>query len=242
MALASGSPIRVGYWDMGEFRAWSRRVFPSGRLAPPENLHEMEKSLCLLGPLGLEPGPKENIPLKIPLASADIRDRVRIFYEKAGITNQDVVLGLHPTLQKRDNRWPPGHYEKLISKAAVLPRIKIVLVHGRGEKKDLQRFEELARKIDKLIILPADDVLFILEAARRFDLFLCGDSGLMHLAALTTRVAALFGPSDPCRWGPLKWGRPGNLILRPKNHHCESFGVQKVFKAVQKTLGLRNRL
>lgn len=241
MALASRSPIRVGYWGQGEFHAWSKRVFRSGRPFPPENLHEMEKSLRLLGPLGIEPGPREKVPFKIPSVPEDIRSKVRFFYEKAGITSNDIILGIHPTLQKQDNRWPPGLYAELILKAAVLPRVKIVLVHGWGEGKDLQRFEELKRKISNLFILPSNDVLFILDAARRFDLFLCGDSGLMHLASLTTRVMAVFGPSEPRRWGPLKWGILKNQILRAKNHHCHSIGVQKVFKTIQKTLRLKKQ-
>jgi ADP-heptose:LPS heptosyltransferase len=57
-------------------------------------------------------------------------------------------------------------------------------------------------------------------------LLLVGDTGPMHLAAAVgTPVVALFGPSDPARYGPLSirsrvvtadlWCRPCNRVRRP---------------------------
>jgi ADP-heptose:LPS heptosyltransferase len=60
----------------------------------------------------------------------------------------------------------------------------------------------------------------------QLDLLVTCDTGPMHLAAAVgTRVVALFGPSDPARYGPLTdrasvvtadlWCRPCNRVRRP---------------------------
>jgi ADP-heptose:LPS heptosyltransferase len=85
-------------------------------------------------------------------------------------------------------------------------------------------------------LLPADvqalDVagtvtLPILAAVlERLNVFVTGDTGPMHLAAAVgTPVVAIFGPSDPARYGPLSdqaqivtadlWCRPCNRVRRP---------------------------
>jgi ADP-heptose:LPS heptosyltransferase len=238
MALCPNCVHRVGFWDEAGQRDLSRRVFNLGVPPPPANLHEMEKSFLLLKPLGLKP-PQTQISFKIPNVPAAVREQVKFFYKCIGVGPETILLALHPTLQKEDNRWAIGKYVELSQRMASHPRIKILVVHGKGEEENLQRFKELSSKIQNLFILPQADVFFILEAARRFDLFVCNDSGLMHLAALVTKVLVVFGPSEPRRWGPLKVGVLRPKVLRAKDHQCDSVEVAEVLREVRKILSPR---
>jgi len=241
MALCPRSSKRIGFWDDGKASETSRKVFNLGVPPPNKNIHEMEKSLSLLKPLGLNPPKAREVVLNLPEVGSEVRSRVNAFYNQIGMGPGTFVLAIHPTLQKADNRWSLEHYAELVRKTASLPRVKIVVVHGWGEEDRLQRFKNLVAEIPTAFVLPDENVLFILEASKRFDLFVCNDSGLMHLAALVTRVLAVFGPSEPSRWGPLKAGSRNPKILRSKDHQCDSVKVAEVLREIRIILGHRRQ-
>jgi ADP-heptose:LPS heptosyltransferase len=234
MTLCSGSPYRVGFWDRGESMGISRKIFNLGAPPPSENLHEMEKSFLLLKAIGLGPHKSRDISFEMPEIPVRVRKQVKAFYERTGVGDRTFVLAIHPTLQKEDNRWSIEKYRELLQKAGLLPNLKVVVVHGLGEGDRLQRFKELLGGISNLFILPDNDVLFILEAAKRFNLLVCNDSGLMHLAALVTKVLAVFGPSDPDQWSPLKIEQFQPKVFRSRDRQCDSVRVSEVFGKVKK--------
>lgn len=234
LALGPKCPARIGFWDDGKSKDVSRRVFNLGVSPPAENLHERDKSLYLLNPLMVGRLKGEKVGFKIPALGVEIRNQVKAFYNRIDVGPTDFLLAIHPTLQKADNRWSLEKYAELAQKMSSLPRLKILVVHGLGEEDGLQRFKGLCAGLPNLFILPDEDVLFILEAAKRFDLFVCNDSGLMHLADLVTKVLAVFGPSEPVRWGPLKRGNSASKVFRSKDHLCDSVKVSLVTAAVER--------
>jgi ADP-heptose:LPS heptosyltransferase len=231
--LLSGSPLRVGFEAKGEFKELSKRVFNLGVPSPPEDIHESEKSFLLVKKLFPSVKKTSRSSFKFPSVPASITAQVDFFCKEAGMRRKTRVLGVHPTLQKEDNRWSRENYVELIRQLGAVPNLIVLVVHGRGEEDELREFLRTAGKIPNLFVLPQDDVLFILEAAKRFDLFVCGDSGLTHLAALVTRIFAVFGPSDPKRWGPLEVGNQHKLF-RKKNKKCDSVKPTEVAREIKK--------
>lgn len=237
MTLLSKAPSRVGFWATGDFaqyRGLSRKVFNQGREAPPENLPETEKGFLLLRGIVQRP-PLRSLP-KVPPVPRAVRERVEAFFREAKAGPRDFCVGIHPTLQKDDNRWSQGKYLELVRELGKDGRVKVFVVHGKGEGELLERFKLGLEGFSNVFILPESDVLFILEAAKRFRLFICNDSGLMHLASLATRVLAVFGPSEPRRWGPLATGKAPPIILRKKDGLCDSVPSREVVREVRKLL------
>ena len=234
LSLCPKSSARIGFWDSGKSKDVSRRVFNLGVPPPSENLHERNKSLSLLKPLGVGHLEGKKAEFVIPAMGHKIQSQVKSFYNRIGVGPKTFLFAVHPTLQKADNRWALENYVELVKRLTSLPQLKMVVVHGVGEEGRLQRFKELCAEIPNLFLLPAEDVLFILEASKRFDLLVCNDSGLMHLTALVTRVLSVFGPSDPARWGPLKKGSPATKVLRSKDHVCDSVKVSVVAAEVKR--------
>ncbi len=232
LALLSGAPYRVGFWDRGGFGELSRKVFNLGVAPPNENLHEKEKSLLLIKKLLPGIGKPKDSLLTFPPPSAKVRRSVKAFYARMGLGKGAKVVAIHPTLQKADNRWSQGNYLELVRRLGAMKDVKMVVIHGLGEDGELERFKELLENGPKVYILPQSDIFFILEAAKRFDRLVCNDSGLMHLAAGVTRVLAVFGPSDPRRWGPLSLGRLKHMVFRAKDRHCDSVEPEQVAQAV----------
>ena len=228
MAVASRSPRRVGFWDEAWAKELSRQVFNWGVSPNAEKVHESAKSLALAA--RVFPGTKlEKRSFKPPSAPAPIETEVSGFYKEMGVQGKDLVVGLHPTLGKKDNRWEPDRYVEL---AGLLgkKKVKLVVVHGLGEERELEDFKRSSRNIQGLVYLPSSDLLTILEAAKRFSILVCGDSGIMHACALVTRVFAIFGPSDPSRWGPLPVHR--NRVFRGRDHRCDSVKPNEIARAV----------
>jgi ADP-heptose:LPS heptosyltransferase len=241
-ALFSRSPHRAGFWAVGEKEGLSRRAFNLGVRPPPENLHESEKAFRLVRRLGRGFSAARGGKTEVPPVPGRIRSRVRGFYAESGLSPRTFLLAVHPTLGKEDNRWSQDRYLELIRR--VLSRrgdVRILVVHGRGEEGNLERFFHKAEGVPGLLRLPDNDVLFILEAAKRFDLFVCNDSGLMHLAALVASVLAVFGPSEPARWGPLANGDRFHRVFRAPDHLCDSVEPEVVAREVRRRIHLKRR-
>lgn len=237
MTLLSKAPSRVGFWargDFAEYRGLSRKVFNRGVEAPPENLHETEKGFLLLREIVRRPA----LPAhpKVPPVPRAVRERVAAFFREVKGGPRDLCVGIHPTLQKEDNRWSQEKYLELVRELGKGGRVKVFVVHGKGEGALLERFKKGLADFSNVFVLPESDVLFILEAAKRFRLFICNDSGLMHLASLATRVVAVFGPSEPRRWGPLARGKARPKILRKRDGLCDSVPSREVVREVRKLL------
>ena len=238
LSVLSGSPIRIGFWAKGDFEDYediSKRIFNKGIEAPPENISEVQKSFLLIKkifPKAKLMATKANFSRLPQRAIKEIQN----FYSQIGISSKDKILGIHPTLQKKDNRWSQKNYLDLIRKLGSRTGLKIIVLHGKGEGEELRMFEKRTADFPHVFTLPSDDLFSILEAAKRFDALVCNDSGLMHLCSWVTRIFAVFGPSDPHRWGPQN--RPGlkHRVFQSNDGLCDSVKPREVFLAVKKEL------
>ncbi|HXL73606.1 MAG TPA: glycosyltransferase family 9 protein [bacterium] len=238
LSALSGSPARVGFWakdDFQEYENISKSIFNKGLEVPHKNISEVQKSFLLVEKLF---PPAKTSPFKTDLRplSQETVEEVQKFYSQIGLSSKHKVLGIHPTLQKKDNRWSQKNYLDLIRRLNSIKGLKIIVLHGKGEDAELKEFQKQAVSFSYVFTLPSDDLFFILEAAKRFDALVCNDSGIMHLCAWVTKIIAIFGPSDPKRWGPQN--RPGvkHQVFQTKDRSCDSVKPQKVVLAVKREL------
>jgi ADP-heptose:LPS heptosyltransferase len=238
LSVFSGSPIRIGFWAKGDFQEYkdvSKRIFNRGIEAPPENISEVQKSFLLIKKMF----PKAKLmATKAHFGSLPQQaiKKVQNFYSQIGVSSKDWVLGIHPTLQKKDNRWSQKNYLDLIRKLGSRKGLKIIVLYGKGEDEELEKFKEQVVDYPHVFTLPSDDLFSILEAAKRFDALVCNDSGLMHLCSWVTRIFAVFGPSNPRRWGPQNRLRVKHRVFQSKDGLCDSVKPQEVFLAVKREL------
>ncbi len=81
-----------------------------------------------------------------------------------------------------------------------------VLIGGPADDDALSRVADLCKGVPP--VLQGEDLVSIAGALAHASLFVGYDSGLTHLAARLHRpTVALFGPTDPRRWGSQKRGR-----------------------------------
>lgn len=236
MALTSGSPRRIGFTRSEGQGDESMETFNWGVPSPSLSLHESRKSHLLARRLfpGLAfPNLKHVFKLNLEEASRSVGN----YFKEQGVKPGDLLIGLHPTLAKEDNRWSSTHYLRLMSLYSPRKEFCWVLFHGRGEDQQLESFKKKMEEKAGIVILPTDDLFHLLAAASRCRVVVLGDSGLTHACAIVTRVLALFGPSDPKQWGPLILNGP--MVLRSKDLQCDSISPEKVAAALRKLISAR---
>jgi heptosyltransferase-1 len=141
-------------------------------------------------------------------------------------------------------QWPVERYAE-VARVLGAEGIRSLVNHGPGE-------EELARTVEQNshgnAVAASFAISQLMAITRKASLFIGGDTGPMHLAALlNVPVVAIFGPTDPARNGP-----PGtrNVILRDRssatshkrNRETEAglrnITAQQVLKAARELLHL----
>jgi len=108
---------------------------------------------------------------------------------------------------------------------------EIVIHPGSGSpSKNWPFFEELMRRLPACRLLPQDRSLGELSRyLRSVAAFVGNDSGITHLAAyLGCPTIALFGPTDPGKWGPI--GRRSRIISKTK---LEDISVDEVLTVIR---------
>lgn len=130
--------------------------------------------------------------------------KVNEILEKAGVSGDDVIIGVHPGGMP-SRRWPVENFAEIIKKLLSAVKVKFVITGGKEEA-------GLTKKLIKLINVNSPDVidftgkLNIKELGaliKRCSLFIANDTGPMHIAAiLKTPLIAILGPGDITRYDP----------------------------------------
>jgi heptosyltransferase-1 len=140
-------------------------------------------------------------------SDSDSEARIRSILEARSLSRSPIAI-LNPGAGWAAKQWAPARYGELAIQLS-MRGLPSVINYGPGEK---QLAEEVAAASNgRALALPTTISEFI-ALARRARLFVGGDTGPMHVAALLgVKTVALFGPTDPARNGPY-W--PGTRVLR----------------------------
>lgn len=165
-------------------------------------------------------------------------------------------IGIQVGGGRQVKQWDPRRFGELGGTLAVKFGAQLVFT-GSAEDRQLVDLAlgQLPPGIEAIDLCGRVDLLTLAALLERLSVFVTGDTGPMHLAgAVGTPLVAIFGPSDPRRWGPLSSSarivhsgvncRPCNRIRRPPSHcigvtpDClASIGVHEVVQAVEQVLG-----
>lgn len=192
VAWLAGIPRRAGY-DIQHGRWFLNRITSAKRNGIK---HERLNHLEVLRALNIEPAKDTTLGLCIPSeAQASVRQKV----------NLTVVE--KPKLAV----CPYGSYErKNLPLELLVPVLKalkkdyhLYLIGDKGAKQNFARLGESCG-LDKTQLLPGTLNLQELAAfLRMVDGLLTVDTGPQHMAqAVACPTVAVFGPTDPCVWGP----------------------------------------
>jgi ADP-heptose:LPS heptosyltransferase len=137
------------------------------------------------------------------------------------------LVGIHASGGREIKQWHLGRFAQVATRLSRDLAATIVLTGTSGDRPLVDRIASaLPADVKVLDVAGAMELPVFAGLLEQLSLFITADTGPMHLAAaLGTPVVALFGPSDPARYGPLTdrarvltadlWCRPCNRVRRP---------------------------
>lgn len=183
--------------------------------------HEVEWYLDVVRALGL-PAPNEEAFLEFYPTQQDKAQAGQLLSENAGEQGEGGYVAIHlggganPGMRLLSKRWQPERWAQIADWLAETYDPTILLLGGPGQE-DREAAESLKTALFPSTTPYIVDLVGKLEwgvmaaLIQRCGLFLGHDTGAMHLAtAVRTPVVAVFGPSDPARYGP--WDPSGHSI------------------------------
>lgn len=219
LPLVAGVPVRAGLDSDGRGIGLTHPVpCPSNSVR-----HEVELYLDVVRALGL-PARRQVAIEFYPTETERARAAALLsdaFGEEGESESGCVAIhvggGSNPGMKLLSKRWQPGGWARIADWLAETYEPTILLLGGPGIE-DRKAAEEVKSALFSATQPFVTDLVGKLEwgemaaVIERCNLFLGNDTGAMHLAtAVGTPVVALFGPSDPARYGP--WDPSGRSIV-----------------------------
>lgn len=179
----SGAPKRISYANSSMNYFYTDKV-------PYRNVHETQRVLDLLKPLGIEHNAKV-IPELYP--SDDDKKEVDNIFRGLGIKSSKELICIAPGSVWFTKRFPEEKYIELLDMLDKVP-FKVALIGGKGDSKLCESIisrtthNEVYNFAGKLTVLQSAELI------KRSSLLLTNDSAPLHLAnAVGTKVLAIFG-------------------------------------------------
>lgn len=195
LAWRTGATRRAGYWTGGG------GAFLTDAFAYEPSRHVGENARALIarvaGP-GTTPSPASRTASTLaPPDSAHARAA-----ELLGSAARPLI-GVHVSGGRESKQW---HLDRFADVARTLARDRGATIVLTGSTGDRPLVDAVLAQLGGVPVIDVTGQLNLPELAAvlsRLDLLVTGDTGPMHLAsAVDTPLVALFGPSDPARYGP----------------------------------------
>ncbi len=147
-----------------------------------------------------------------------------------------VKLLVHPGAGKAENIWKPENFAAVVDMLARNHALSLIVAQGPADGATVAAFTAACGASGAVVRQrPITDVAAL---ARRADLVLCNDTGVMHVAcAAGARVLAIFGLTDPVRWAPRS---PGLRVVRAPGGDLRSLQPQTVAREAENYLKLNS--
>ncbi|OPY72029.1 MAG: Lipopolysaccharide heptosyltransferase 1 [Syntrophorhabdus sp. PtaU1.Bin002] len=202
-----------------------------------KRFHKVERNMLFPRYLGIN-GPVPEVRLDVTSEAEAYIDR---FF--AGTRINTPIFAVNPFSSKgsRFKRWDIGRYGELIRQITGEGIARALVLWGPGEEEEARYLKEIGG--DGAFLACPTSVPQLLALLKRVDMYIGGDTGMMHLAVFGgTPVLAIFGPTDHKINGP--YGPAHRLVRRDlscspcKNKKCRDryclteITVGEVFEAV----------
>jgi lipopolysaccharide heptosyltransferase II len=113
------------------------------------------------------------------------------------------LIGVHVSGGRPIKQWDPQRFAEVARRLVTAVDATIILTGSAGDRALVDLVKQQLPPARMVDVAGHVDLLTLAGILERLDLLITGDTGPMHLAAaVRTPVVAVFGPSDPVRYGP----------------------------------------
>jgi heptosyltransferase-2 len=214
IALLGGIPMRIGFDRSAGWLLLNERVSYDSRL------HEIERNLSLLAPLGIPFNGKESPKLYPTSSDAQVIDE---FLSSHGFQSRDRFIGVAPGSVWKTKRWLEESFVETIRRF-VRDQHNVVLIGGKEDEELCSRIRDQVGSSQVAVAAGTLSLLQSAELIRRCAVLLTNDSAPMHLAvAMGTSVIALYGATVP-EFGFAPYGNH-SVVLETKGLACRPCSI-----------------
>jgi ADP-heptose:LPS heptosyltransferase len=168
-------------------------------------MHKVERNMLFPSHLGIDTLAEANLS-----TSPQGERYVDGYLERNGMSPPLVAVNPFSSKGSEFKRWGLANYAELIARLGAETGASALILWGPGEEEEAKRLKGMSG--DSAILACPTTVSQLLSLVKRTDLYVGGDTGVMHLAALAgVPVVAIFGPTDHLVNGP--YGK-GHAIVR----------------------------
>ena len=190
LARVSGAPVVYGFAQPRENAAsmfYTRQVQTTG-------IHVVEQNFSLARTFA-----KQDLPIGTAKLPRYEPAETRVAEKLQGVVFDSYAI-LNPGAGWGAKQWPADRYGEVARSLAERTGLRSVINFGPGEKELAGAVELASCGAAKSLATSLSELIAL---TRRAHLFIGGDTGPMHLAALLdVPVVAIFGPTNPARNGP----------------------------------------
>jgi ADP-heptose:LPS heptosyltransferase len=171
----------------------------------------------LAAKIGLE------VPLDVPSIRLTLQEltSANSIMRTFQIREDDVVVGVQCSASIVDKKWPAENFGDVARRLkTAFPNLSIISFGVSEDRADADRARKVADRVNWVEGTGQWTIRQTLAMLSQCDLFLSGDTGLMHMAAAVgTRTLSIFGPTSPVRRAPTY---QGGLAVAPDTscHPC----------------------
>lgn len=113
------------------------------------------------------------------------------------------LVGLHASGGRAVKQWDVDRFAEVARRLVAERGATIVLTGSAGDRPLVDRLKRELPADRAIDVSGALDLVELAALVAELDLLVTGDTGPMHIAAaMATPIVAVFGPSDPARYGP----------------------------------------
>ncbi len=208
-----------------------------------EAKHKTEEHLDRIRQLGID---ARYAPFPVWIGKPD-EEKARILLRDKGISDADRLISVSPGAKSHIKKWSEGGFAKACDMLAASYKMKVVFVGDASEKETCQRIINMMRSY-AVSTAGSTNLRELAWIIKRSSLLITNDSAPLHIAgSVGTPAVAIFGPTDPKRYGP----REGAGITVSRKLHCspcesaqcrynlecmKSVTVEEVFDTAKKVL------
>ena len=194
LAWLTGAPRRFGYASGGG------AAFLTDALTYEPDTHVRDNARRLIASAASRSSPAAtsgNAPLEVP---AEATERARRLLASA----RRPIVGVHASGGRASKQWYPSRFGEVAAEVARSRHATIVLTGGPGDRALVDGITPALAGLPVIDVVGTLDIVDLAALLAELDVLITGDTGPMHLAAaMNTPVVALFGPSNPVRYGPI---------------------------------------
>ncbi len=233
MAYASGARYRVG--RRSERKRFNSTLTHAVTSRDPKGTkHEIDRNMDIVHLVGVKDGSRELVLCLSEEERAWAQDVVRENTpQRASAATENrvpMLVGVHPGGSSFDKLWPAENFASIADRLIQDFSAKIMIFSGYGEDNLVRSIQE--SMTHSPILATGLQLRQFAALVAECSLFLCNDSGPMHIAAaLKVPTVAIFGPTDHVRWKP----RNENAVVVRRDMDCWPCSAHKCKRAFECT-------